>query len=203
MIRITNLKIRFQVRDFLWKEYRLLQSSLYKRDIDFRCFGNFLVVKVKKEQQQRRPNCVRYTTLSCFYNGWINITGIDSCQSIARSLRIFRRVFFPHWEAIFPRISPLHIDNISATGHNKDIAHDFDSILKKQSYIIDRLAPDWGAVRITHNNQRFPGIFIKTNLATCIIYKTGKYVAVGIRKLDNLKNIERIIDHVGLYARAD
>lgn len=218
MLRITNLKIRFRFKEFSWVQYKLLQNELLAQNKHFNTYGNFFVTKIKKpghdglttksnhgdrrrRRRRRRPqNQDKYLTVSCFYNGWINVTGISSISDIKPSCALLAALFFEKNPRLFLSYAgKFNLDNISAVGRETKIISNFFKIIHNRDRIISDLSSF--ILDISYNNQRFPGIIIKTVMGTCILYKTGNYVAVGVRKISHLKNIALFVQHVSLHAQ--
>lgn len=209
MIKITNLKVRFRVKNFSWPEYRSLQHDLKDRQVSFKCFGNFFVLKTEKSGRAKALPAKRarskksgQITTTCFYNGWINVTGISNLENISVDCMSVASLLFPNRKRSFScLIERFTLDNISATGYDEMLTDSFHSIVDNREMILKRL--EGSVLNISHNNHRFPGIFIKTTSGTCIVYRTGKYVAVGVRKIGNLSKIQTVIHHVSVCSRCD
>jgi transcription initiation factor TFIID TATA-box-binding protein len=46
---------------------------------------------------------------------------------------------------------------------------------------------------IKYNNEKFPGLFVKFNIGTAIIFHSGKIVIVGSKSIENIECVLNLI----------
>jgi len=157
---IRNVKLSVKIESC---PLDIVSQLLTKKNLAYKNFGNFLSFT-------RRYSYVLFKTSS---NGLthVNITKVPGLgRPIRRSLKILRKV-------LRKKIVSFKIDNIIATSDLK----------KKISLKKIALRKD---LKVIYNNERFPGLFIKFDEGTSILYHSGKVVLVGCKTVHKLTTIE-------------
>jgi TATA-box binding protein (TBP) (component of TFIID and TFIIIB) len=115
----------------------------------------------------------------------VNITGIPNVESISKSIEILNKDILKSLTIV-----PLEykIDNLTAVYDHKQAIDQFKILNNSINHYI-----------IKFNKEKFPGLFIKVELGTFIIFHTGKVNLVGCQKISHLQvlfeQLESILDH--------
>ena len=180
-VSINNVKVSFSIKPFPLSHYKYVQRNLPKAAIR-KEHGNFTVI--------RYDNLV----ISVFSSGFINLTGIKSLNNVRKAWKKTCRHVL-HSPSRYS--TPFSIDNISASGTWPPIRNNF----------FRPLSPDFitttsnNIKSVKYNNQRFPGMFLKTSIGgVIIVYKSGNFVIVGSRSTTSITHTKEIIKNV--YPRA-
>lgn len=207
-IRVTNVKVSFKINQFGWDDFRRVLHRLRSRENLVRLGGgNFVQVKIPKHRLPAFCRDVpagkkkrRYLSISCWNNGSVNLTGIASSAQLSECLQEFVDLFTPHW--VHFDASLVHrfkIDNVSASGHNPLIVPNFLSVVSQREKLISPRV-----LKIAFNNQVFPGLVVRLAdpSATCILFKNGNYVVVGVRDIAGVETVARNLEDE-LLSRVD
>jgi TATA-box binding protein (TBP) (component of TFIID and TFIIIB) len=115
----------------------------------------------------------------------INITGIPNVESISNSIDILTKIIL---KSLI--ITPLDykIDNLTAVYDYKKKIDQFKILNNSINNYLVRF-----------NKEKFPGLFIKVELGTFIIFHTGKVNLVGCQNISHLQvlfeQLESILEH--------
>lgn len=170
----------------------LITFNRLKKNLRCKVYGNFIVFRI--------PNT---TVCTLFSTGHVNATGIKKLALIDRAAEAIRvelnKSLLPrdsHTSAgLFMGDKGITVDNISATGFFQPIKDNFVKIIS-QLHLISKVHNK--VLKVNYNNQKFPGLFIKTKLAMVIAYKSGKFVIVGCGNTESLKKTAVVISHIFL-----
>ena len=169
-MEVCNVKIHCIIgKKYQKKFYQSLYNSL---EITKR-FPSFCVLRFS------------HFVFNCYYNGFINVTGIRNLQGIKVALDVLKFVLNLQ-DVLFEKIV---IDNITA----KCI-----SVKTKRVNLQDkkRKINHENVYEMQYQREVFPNMFIKTTYGT-IIWSTNNIIAcVGIKKKKNLKKILKIIQYI-------
>ena len=98
----------------------------------------------------------------------INITKLKSKIDVLAAIKLIKKL-------LNIKIHFFSIDNIIATGFIGDKLN-LQFIIEKKYFEV-----------MKYNNETFPGLFIKFEIGTIILFSTGKFVCVGVKSEKNLK----------------
>lgn len=158
MFLIRNIKISVKVGALILNN---ALSSLRSNNVISKEFCNFITFKHKSY------------TFVLFKTGknkqsHINITQIRNLDSINIALNILIGL-------LSCTVNYYTIDNIIATS---DL---------KRSITLQNIISNQKFERIKYNNEVFPGLFIKFNQGTVIVFHSGKIVIVGCKSIINIE----------------
>ena len=173
-MRITNIKCHTQLKDkhlpqFIEKIESNESPLISKRTHSFVIIRLFPYV---------------YT---CFYKGFVNITGItgyDVIEDAIHKLSIFLDIDKSGYESAI-------IDCMSAHWPSKTL-----SSRHNLNKVIELSKADSRITGIKYNRQRFPALFLKTKSGTVLWFSTPAISAVGLKKKQDLSIIEDIISKI-------
>lgn len=170
---VHNIKIslKLKVPNILY-----LNDVIKETKIKYKNFGNFLIVY----------SDFTYTFFNTINNiVHCNITKIKKYDNIYTSKKKLK--------TLFPKLSILttKVDNICGTrniGGKINLEGLFASLIKCSAI----------KFRINYNSQKFPGLFIKflghSPSGTLIVFKSGKINCVGLKRPNNLLELDEWID---------
>jgi len=163
------VKIHVKFNEDLKKYCQSIQNS----DKTYKKTSSFIVLRL--------PPFVH----TCFFNGFVNITGIKNIDQISDAISSLKE----HLNS--DEILEPIIDTISSswpkTIHLKkvNLHRIINSALKHPSVLSTK-----------YNRERFPALFIKTNFGTILWFASPAIVAVGSKKLQDLTTLKELIDTI-------
>jgi hypothetical protein len=104
----------------------------------------------------------------------INITKIPKTSKIREAIDLIKSI-------VNCTIISFKIDNIIATTN-----------LKKELNLAN-ISKNCKLLNLKYNNEKFPGIFVKFDIGTVILFHSGKIVIVGCKSEENIKCLIRKI----------
>ena len=175
-MRITNIKCHTQLTaeslSKLSERINTKSSSISKRT------HSFAVIRL---------NSYVYT---CFYSGFLNITGIkgydfieDAILKLSIFLNIDEKQSYKYNTPVIDCMSAHWSKNNLLSRHNL-------------SEIIELSKEDSRIIGVKYNRQRFPALFLKTNFGTVLWFSTPTISAVGLKTREDLLSIREIITQI-------
>ena len=161
MYNVTNIKLSLKIK-FICLD--TVQNILKNLNISVKSYPNFLVFR-------QTYTFILFKSKDCIRNH-LNVTNIKEYTNIETSINILKTLLNYDISDIFSTT----IDNITASFSIKS-SFNFLDILNKFKDIS----------QITYNNEKFPGIFLKFDLGTVIIFHTGKCIVIGCKSLINIE----------------
>lgn len=168
LFKIANVKVSCKVKH--------LPLDIVKNRLEtfgvVNCYNNYLVLKAKYTY------IIFKTKDKGFPINHINITKIPNTSLVKEAVSDIENI-------LGCETFDLVIDNI--TGSAKlDKKIDLIQITKEKKF-----------EKIKYNNQKFPGLFLKLERGTAIIFHSGKIVIVGCRKEEDIECIlQAILAHI-------
>lgn len=172
-MNLTNLKCHTRLEDRDLATYR---QGLQESEAVTKRTHSFAVLRLPP---------VVYT---CFYSGFINVTGIRTFEQL-RSVTTTLREHL----GLDPEVDPVepHIDSISSAwpqdqflpGHQLNKVRD---IALKESQVTG----------IKWNRQQFPALFLKTKFGTILWFNAPAIVSVGSKEKQDLTELKCITDRI-------
>jgi len=165
---VRNIKVSVKVKALVLNN-ALMQ--LQRNNISTKQFGNFISFKAEN------------FTFILFKRGLkkethVNITQIANFQSIHRAIEVLVKLI----ECV---VIHYVIDNIIATS-------DFHRNISLQKIVELRQFK-----KIKYNSEVFPGLFLKFNRGTIILFHSGKTVIVGCKSIEDIEWILQMV-HVNI-----
>jgi len=163
MYKVANVKVSI-------KTSQLFLDTVYKNLLEknLKCIqhNNFLVLK----------SDFTYIIFKTNKQGenHINITKIPSVDQIPKAIELIQNL-----TDCF--VITQTIDNIIATTNLK----------RKLSLVNISLAKKFP--KIKYNNEKFPGLFVKFDIGTAIIFHSGKIVIVGCKSVEDIECVLNLI----------
>lgn len=159
MFMVNNIKVSFKLENLLIDN---LISLLNTKNIDYKISSKYLIIR------STFTYSISKTKNSLISH--VNISKIRNFTSIDEAVYHFCNV-------ICNDIKPknISIDNITATFKYEKII-DLKTILKKKSH------------PLKYNKEKFPGLFLKLDKCTLLIFHTGKVNSVGCKSEIELKD---------------
>jgi TATA-box binding protein (TBP) (component of TFIID and TFIIIB) len=161
--KIANVKISLKTSPI---SLNIVFNDLIEKGFNCKSYNNFLVIKTKF-------TFIIFKTNSKGENH-INITKIPSLCDIKEAIKIVK-------DLTFCDVKSEIIDNIIAT----------TSINRKLN--LNKIVQEKKFQHTKYNNEKFPGLFLKFEKATAILFHSGKIVIVGSK---SEKYIECIIQKI-------
>jgi TATA-box binding protein (TBP) (component of TFIID and TFIIIB) len=155
--KIANVKISLKTSPI---SLDIVSNNLLEKGYYCKRYQNFLVIKTKF-------TFILFKTNSKGENH-VNITKIPQLSYIKEAIKVIKKL-------TLCTVKSKTIDNIIATtsaNHNLN--------LKK-------IVSDKKFSKIKYNNEKFPGLFLKFEKATAILFHSGKIVIVGSKSEKNIK----------------
>lgn len=168
---INNVKISYKLRgcgeiNQVLKEFAQREEGITFRD------GNFFVF---------RSASYVYTI---FYNGHVNATGLSSTRDIEDAQRELLSILDQ------PRLKALggKVDNITSSGSLPGQSRVNLIDLARRLKTLN--------IKFRFNPHKFPGLSLKLERATFIVFTSGKFVQVGSRSVNEIRRSTRKFHHV-------
>lgn len=161
MYNVTNVKLSLKIR-FICLD--TVKNILTKQNISVKSYPNFLVFRniytfiLFKSKDKIRNH--------------INVTNIKKLENIEEAISAITELLDIEKDDIFSTV----IDNITASFS-----------VKKDFNFLDILEKFKTLANITYNNEKFPGIFLKFQSGTVIIFHTGKCILIGCKSLPDIE----------------
>lgn len=163
MYRIANVKVSIKTSPLFLDT---VYKNLFSQSIVCKQYNNFLVVKSKFTYIIFKTNKNR--------ENHINITKIPSIKNIFEAVELIKVL-------TDCQVTSQTIDNIIATTNHKSKIS-LKEVIEKKIF---------SAVK--YNNEKFPGLFLKFEEGTAILFHSGKIVLVGCK---TVKNIECLLTYI-------
>ena len=157
MYEIRNIKISLKIEEIPLNNVRM---ELLEKNIEFKIYPNF--ISFKKHFFSFvifRPSKNKTTH--------VNVSNVKNKDGFKECVKTLKNV-------LKCKVISFKIDNIISTKHIEKTI-DLPIISKNQNY------------NIRYNPEQFPGLFIKFDIGTAIIYHTGNLVVVGCKKFTDIK----------------
>lgn len=168
MFKITNVKLSLKVS---FNCLDTVSNLLKDKNISCKSYNNFIVFKTQYTY-------ILFKSKNNIQNH-LNITNISNLDEIDQAINIYKNISN---STIISQI----IDNITASFSLKD-TFEFLNVIDKFNSI----------AKVSYNSEKFPGIFIKFDIGTVIIFHTGKCIIIGCKSIENLEwLVEKIHAHI-------
>ena len=157
---ITNIKVSLKVNLLCLSS---VQNILKRKNISYSRYTNFLVI--------------RYTFTYIIFktgkqnNNHINVTKIKNEAEIKTSISVLQDLLSA--ENIL--VQKVNVDNITASLN-----------LQKPINLL-QLPQHFQTSSISYNPEKFPGLFVKFNVGTAIIFHTGKCILIGTKTIADIE----------------
>ena len=158
MFLIRNIKVSVKVKALILNN---ALSCLKKRDILPKEYCNFIIFK------SNNFTFILFKRKQ-LEDTHVNITQIPDVVSINKAVKCLINL-------INCEVNYYTVDNIIATSDLKKPI-DLTQVLNSNTF-----------ERVKYNNEVFPGLFIKFNQGTLILFHTGKIVIVGCKSIDSIQ----------------
>lgn len=156
---INNIKVSFKIELIPLDN---VQERLLSKRISFKIFHNYYVFKISSY------HCVLFKENEMKKNNHLNVTKILSLNEIGDLHLAIEKVFKK-------KILQFRVDNIMAT---TSLGHPI---------VLKNLAQNQLRNIAKYNCETFPGLFLKYNEGTLILFHSGKIVIVGCRCEKDIK----------------
>jgi len=161
MFEIKNVKISLKLEEL---SLNTVLVNLKTSKIDFSEKSNYIVIRLKYIYIIFKPRNQQINH--------INVTKIPQIQKINHAITFFKKTIFPNLNI---NIKNIIVDNITSIYK----VHHFLNL----SEIIEKYR---NIYNIKYNNEKFPGMFIKFDSGTLIIFYTGTVIAIGCKSENDL-----------------
>jgi len=164
---VRNIKLSVKIKH---QPLDIVISKLKKKKVNVKTFSNFISFKHK------------YTYV--FFKSGQKSTNHINLTQISKVSKI-RKAILNLIKLLKCQIVQYKIDNIIATA---DIFKKLNlkKVLKDKNFKIKK-----------YNNEIFPGLFVKFDQGTAILFHSGKIVIVGSKKLKHIKwIIQQVVTHI-------
>ena len=162
MFEIKNVKISLKLEIISLKT---VIEHLKVNAIEFQVKNNYIVINYKYSFVLFKPKNKQIRH--------VNVTKIPNLEEIDTAVDVFENKIFNN---LGVHINKIIVDNLTAVYNTGKSIYLPDIIKNKKDHFI-----------IKYNNEKFPGMFVKFDVGTLIIFHTGKIIAVGCKTLDQLK----------------
>lgn len=158
-MEVRNIKLSAKIQ---FCPLDIVTKRLTEKNVPYKKFGNFISFRKKFSFVVFKPSKDNLTH--------VNITRVPNFNGhVTKSLKILTKL-------LNRKILSSMVDNIIAT-----------TDLKKKVLLNDIIKNK--SINYMYNSERFPGLFIKFNWGTSIVYHSGKIVIVGCKTIENLHKI--------------
>jgi TATA-box binding protein (TBP) (component of TFIID and TFIIIB) len=160
---VKNVKIHFKVADISRLNTGIADLLTLKLENTF---------PISDTLTRKHNFCVfkRRFVYIIFYNtGFVNCTKIRNYSEISAALEEFSQVFKLDLEYFSTPI----IDNTTSSGS-------FDKVIYLNK-LKEKIQAQNVFQKVNFNPEHFPGLFIKTNNGTIIVFHSGKYTIIGAK----------------------
>jgi len=161
MFKIKNVKTSLKIKKL---SLNTVIEYLKTHNIGYIEKSNYIIIKFKYIYILFKPK-------SLLINH-VNITKIPDLEYINKSVNVLTNEVFANLKI---DIIYLKIDNITAVYN-----------LNKSIDLLDIVLKNCEKLKIKYNKEKFPGLFIRFDQGTLIIFHSGKIISVGCKSLDNL-----------------
>jgi len=168
-MNITNVKIHVRVKEKI-EQYC---DTLLKSDKTHKKTSSFVILRL--------PPFV-YT---CFFTGFINITGIQTLDLISTAIDQLKdqlNIKYP--------LEPT-IDTVSSCWPKSEYLPKFNLLCVKAAA---GKHPDVKTIK--YNRERFPALFTRTKFGTILWFATPAIVAVGSKEQEDMTRLKSVIDTI-------
>lgn len=167
--KITNIKLSLKTTFILLDS---VKSHLKSKKVDFKEYPNYLVIK----------NIFTYVFFKSGENSelnHLNITNVKSFEKIDEAVNYFFEVLLQGVQIfeVYRRV-----DNISASLN-----------LNFKINLVNVVDYFKNICCVSYNTEKFPGVFLKFNKGTVIIFHTGKCIFIGCKNVFGLKCLKENI----------
>lgn len=174
MFEIKNVKISLKI---ITVSLNSVLNYLDKNHIEYQTKSNYVIISSIYIYILFKPKNQQITH--------VNVTKIPNLFKVDDAVNHFKNDIFPAFNV---QVNKISVDNITAVFHVKKCINLPEIIKNKKPHF-----------KITYNNEKFPGMFIKFDVGTLIIFYTGKVIAVGCKNTSNLDylfcELVKICDH--------
>ncbi len=162
MFVIKNAKISIKINEI---SLNSVIECLDKNNIVYKIKSNYIIIESKYVFVIFKPkNCMIVH---------INVTKIGSLSDINKVADVLIHEILSNLQIV---VNKIVVDNITAVYQTDKIINIPKIIESKKD-----------CFKISYNNEKFPGMFIKFSVGTLIIFYTGKIIAVGCKTESNLE----------------
>jgi Transcription factor TFIID (or TATA-binding protein, TBP) len=158
MFKITNVKLSLKVS---FNRLDTVSDVLKTENITCKSYNNFIVFKNKFTY-------ILFKSKNNQHNH-LNVTNIPNFEEIDQAVNSYKNI-------TNSSVISQTVDNITASFSLKN-KFNFLEIVEKFSDI----------AKVTYNSEKFPGIFIKFDKGTVIVFHTGKCIIIGCKSIENLE----------------
>ena len=176
MYRVTNVKFHCRITGPRLKVYQDFFKNSNSPYVTKR-HRSFMVIRLE--------NKAVYT---CFYSGFINVTGVKSVSEIEKIIHHFAGYLGISWRDF----SPPKIDCINSvfvTSKRKKVN------LKKLAEILSAEKYDW-LTDIRYNREKFPGMTIKTLIGSILIFPSFSILLTGTKSEQETKVLSHRVENI-------
>lgn len=169
-LKITNIKLSLKTTFILLDSVKKL---LKNQNIDFKEYPNYIVLKNKYTYV--------YFKSACGEINHLNITNVKNFKDIDSSVNYFLNVLMKSLEIseVYRRVDNISASlNLNLTLNLLDIVNYFEKVCC-----------------VSYNTEKFPGVFLKFEKGTIIVFYTGKCIFIGCKNSYNLKCLENHIQN--------
>ena len=182
-ICVSNVKISCKV------QICNKNSISFNRDIPLKCYNNFSVIKTKYTY-------IIFTKTKIHRKFHVNITKIPSLDHISKAIDELKNIIkepFLVENLKIENITCLHVleknINLLETFKNlKKNQYEENNDLKKNQYEENNdLKGNNIIVQVQYNPEKFPGIFLKLETCSVLLFSSGKLVVIGATSEEEAK----------------
>ena len=171
-MNITNIKLHTRVKNNLSHYKNILSTSPH---ID----------------KRRASFCVLRTggyIYSCYFSGFINVTGIKTISCINEALNVLKN----HFQLDSNDLEHYVIDNISS-----QYKGNLCSLLNRNLTTLAKVGARFkDTIKVKYNREKFPGLFLKTAYGTLICFSSSAIAAVGAKNEKDLRKLNELIEEL-------
>ena len=151
----------------------------FNTDNTIKEYNNFIVVKNKFAY-------IIFTKSTTFRNYHVNITKIPSLDQIPNALKELNNIINETFS-----IKNIKIENLTCLHHLNLNINLLETFKKFQSHLFPEV------IYVRYNAEKFPGIFVKLNKCSILIFSSGKLVVIGASSEEKAKEgISTIINAI-------
>lgn len=169
---VTNIKFHVRIKPKKTKKYnKSVKLCTHKT----KSCKSFFILRLKTY------------VFTCFYSGFINITGVRDFSCIRKSLRVLRK----HLKLKRRYFTSPVIDSISS---RYGILSNLERI--RSENIVKSALSQKDIQSVKFNRERFPAVFIRTAFGTILWFTTPSIIGVGTKTEEDLNKLKDIVHNI-------
>ena len=181
-VKISNVKFSLKVTLPSSEILNILSRVSKKRSVSY--YNSFCVIRAFEKNKT--------FVFIVYYKGHVNVTGLKGNREISSACRLLKKWFKRH------NLVGFKVDNFTASstltyGSLFEWPRSFLGLLTdiKDKFVGTHLhgITKYSLLNIHCHRQKFPGAFLKYSVGTVILFASGKFNIVGVKKKQHIREM--------------